>query len=90
MMYQRDQLLNDLRENVIEVVFTKVNGENRTMHCTLRKEFLPESYKSDEQEEKKFHTTNPETLAVWDVQNRGWRSFKIDSITYAQIIDGYV
>lgn len=90
MLYQRDQILNDLRENVIEVIFTKVNGEKRTMHCTLRRDFLPETYKSDESEEKEFHNTNPEALAVWDVQNRGWRSFRIDSVEYAQIIDGYV
>lgn len=90
MMYQRDQLLNDLRENIIEVVFMKANGDKRTMHCTLRKEFLPESYSNDEGEEKEFHKSNPDTLAVWDVQNRGWRSFRINSIEYAQIIDGYL
>jgi hypothetical protein len=28
-------------------------------------------------------------LAVWDLQNNGWRSFRIDSVEYAQIIDGY-
>jgi predicted DNA-binding transcriptional regulator YafY len=28
-------------------------------------------------------------LAVWDLQNNGWRSFRIDSVEYAQIIEGY-
>ena len=34
--YSRDTLLKDLREHVIEVHFTKVNGEQRIMRCTLQ------------------------------------------------------
>jgi hypothetical protein len=90
MAYQRDILLKDLRENVIEVVFQKVNGETRTMHCTLRKDFLPESYVNDEQQEREFHNSNANVLAVWDVKNRGWRSFRIESVEYAQVLDGYL
>lgn len=92
MMYQRDTLLKDLRSNVVEVSFTKVNGDNRVMRCTLMPRLLPETYvKSlDEQaEENKFHKENPNVIAAWDVQVGGWRSFRIDSVTYAQVIDGY-
>jgi hypothetical protein len=90
MIFQRDLLLKDLRENVIEVIFTKVNGDKRTMHCTLKRNYLPESYTNDEKEEKEFHDVNPDSLAVWDVQNRGWRSFKISTIEYAQVLDNYI
>jgi len=90
MIFQRDLLLKDLRENVIEVIFTKVNGDKRTMHCTLKKNYLPESYANDEKEEKEFHDVNLDSLAVWDVQNRGWRSFKISTIEYVQILDNYI
>lgn len=91
-MYQRDTLLNDLRKNVIEVTFTKVNGEQRLMRCTLRPELLPASFRDSLEEqnsEKSFHNTNPDVIAAWDVQKGGWRSFRIDSVTYVQVIDNY-
>lgn len=92
MMYQRDTLLKDLRSNVVEVHFTKANGENRVMRCTLSKHMLPESYQQsleEQKEEKAFHKENPDVLAVWDLGVKGWRSFRIDSVFYAVVIDAY-
>lgn len=92
MMYERDRLLKDLRENVIEVHFTKVNGDARVMRCTLMKHLLPESYQtslSEQAEENNFHNANPNVIAAWDVQAGGWRSFRIDSVGYVQVIDAY-
>lgn len=90
MLYKRDALLEDLRKNIVEVTFTKVNGEKRSMRCTLLENYLPDSFKqnlSEQEEEKNFHKTNPDVLAVWDLQNGGWRSFRIDSVEYVQILD---
>jgi hypothetical protein len=87
MMFDRDTILKDLRECVIEVSFTKVNGETRIMRCTLRPDLLPESYINETKEEKTFHQTNPEVIAAWDVQAHGWRSFRIDSVSYVQNVD---
>jgi hypothetical protein len=92
MMYQRDTLLKDLRENVIEVHFTKVNGDTRVMRCTLMKHLLPQSYQVDlaeQNEERSFHDTNTNVIAAWDVVKGGWRSFRIDSVAYVQVIDAY-
>lgn len=88
---KRDTILADLRSNVIEVSFTKVNGEERLMRCTLMPQFLPPSYNNiDEQNaEKHYHQTNPDVIACWDVANGGWRSFRIDSVIYTQVIDAY-
>jgi len=91
-MYERDRLLTDLRSNVIEVHFTKTNGENRVMRCTLMPRLLPESYTNnlDEQnQEKTYHQQNANVIACWDVQAGGWRSFRIDSVNYCQVIDQY-
>lgn len=92
MMYERDRLLKDLRENVIEVHFTKVNGDARVMRCTLMKHLLPESYQrslEEQTEESNFHNTNPDVIAAWDVNANGWRSFRINSVGYVQVIDAY-
>jgi hypothetical protein len=89
-MYERDTVLNDLRHNVIEVTFTKVNGEDRIMRCTLMPNHLPPAYiEEDKQHEENFHVKNPDVIACWDVQNGGWRRFHISSIKYLQVIDGY-
>lgn len=86
-MFQRDTILNDLREYVIEVTFTKVNGEQRIMRCTLRPDLLPPKYAEEITEEKTFHQTNPEVIAAWDVQAHGWRSFRVDSVSYLQNVN---
>jgi hypothetical protein len=88
-MFERDTILNDLRSNVIEVTFTKVNGDERLMRCTLMPNLLPPIYKSDITEEKKFHKENPNVISAWDVQSNGWRSFRVDSVQYVQVIDAY-
>lgn len=91
-MYERDRLLTDLRSNVIEVHFTKTNGEGRVMRCTLMPRLLPESYTNslDEQnQERDYHQQNTNVIACWDVQAGGWRSFRIDSVNYCQVIDQY-
>ena len=91
-MYNRDTILKDLRENVVEVSFNKINGEQRLMRCTLMPGHLPKSYNEniqEQSEEKEFHQQNPNVIAAWDVQKGGWRSFRIDSVEYLQVIDDY-
>lgn len=67
-----------LHGGVCKVVFTKVNGDNRVMHCTLNASLLPEQMDLEEQIQKK--KPNPDVLAVYDVEAKGWRSFRWDSI----------
>ena len=91
-MFTRDTLLKDLRISIIEVTFTKVNGDERKMRCTLVPAFLPENYREsleEQQSEKDYHKNNLDVIACWDVQNRGWRSFRIDSVIYTQAVDSF-
>ncbi len=87
--YDRDTLLSELRRYAVEVTFRKTNGEQRRMRCSLRQDLLPESYPAEIKEEKKYHAQNPNVLAVWDLEKGGWRSFRMDSIQYVQILDAY-
>lgn len=67
-----------LAHGTYEVTFTKVNGELRTMPCTLDSTLLPP------QPLKEFHQTRlykPETLSVWCVDKSEWRSFRVANVT---------
>jgi hypothetical protein len=73
-MLLKRRLQTLLKENVVEVSFTKVNGDERKMKCTLKPDFLPEPPDRGGQ-------PGPEhTLPVWDIEKNGWRSFRIDSV----------
>jgi hypothetical protein len=54
------------------------------------KNYLPVNDVQFEQlEEQHKKPENLNTVVVWDLQADGWRSFRVDSVEYAQIIDGY-
>jgi len=74
-----DMLRSMLREGVCEVTFTKVNGDLRTMPCTLNPELLPPQVVT-EGEEKKERKVSDKSLAVFVTDIGEWRSFRIDSI----------
>ena len=89
--FNRDEIIKDLKQCVMEVTFTKVNGERRIMRCTLDSRYMPpmtvdQTKHLDEQHSKE---ENKEVVPVWDVHARGWRSFRVDSVEYMQEIDGY-
>jgi len=81
-MIDRYELKQILENSVTTVVFTKVNGEQREMKCTLISEYLPKEDVAGKQllTETLTRKENPSTLTVWDVENNGWRSFRVDSI----------
>ena len=78
MTYTRDEMLNALRDGFCEVLFTKANGEERLMECTLMQEEIPQELmpKTDNNKTE----PNLEILKVFDVGINQWRSFRIDSV----------
>lgn len=88
-MYEREALLSDLKQHVCEIHFTKVNGDARVMRCTLQRDFLPKDFNTEEIDVEHKKPQNLEVIVVWDVHQKGWRSFRVESVQYAQIIDGY-
>lgn len=73
-----DFLKNTLKERILEVTFTKKDGTERVMKCTLRPDLLPAQ--TDLEEQVQSRKSNSEVLAVWDLEAKGWRSFRHDSI----------
>ena len=78
----KDTLKANLQNGTGTIVFTKADGSERTMKCTLKSELLPVV---EIKEGAKVKVENPEVLSVWDIENSGWRSFRIDSIISADV-----
>lgn len=76
-MVDKTKILNELHAGVTTVVFTKVNGERREMECTLNEEYLPPRQEDNKKQARK---ENPAVQSVWDVNAKGWRSFRWENV----------
>ena len=82
-------VLKILKENTVAklvkgevvVTFNKINGDKRVMTCTLQEGIVPEATKKDPVSQKKVQKLNEEVQVVWDVNAKGWRSFRWANVT---------
>lgn len=82
-MMNRDSILDTLRQGVATVTFTKVNGDERVMDCTLRSDLIPEAMlpKTDGNlslTEGVDRTVN--VVRAYDIKAEGWRSFRVENV----------
>ena len=82
-------LKNLLDQNVVVVDFTKLNGDKRVMTCTLREDMKPPATKTDTMSQKKVREVSDAVVSVWDVNAKGWRSFRYDRINAVDVVDEY-
>ena len=73
----RKWLIGLLESEVVEVEFTKKDGTNRVMRCTLQEDYLPEVEEAILIEKDKW---KKDSIAVFDIEKEDWRSFRWDSI----------
>ncbi len=59
------------------VVFIKKDGTEREMLCTTNPDVVPFVEMTEDKKERKI---SEEVCAVYDVEAKGWRSFRWDSI----------
>jgi len=78
--WDKESLASALRSNVLEVSFVKKDGSGRIMKCSLQEKFLPAKEETD-----KVKKENENVLSVWDIDNNGWRSFRLESIVSVRI-----
>jgi len=145
LIFLKEDLIRDLKQNIIEIIFKKKDGTIRTIKATLKPEFLPQDIcLPEETKEINFLELNAEQIieickdktelwvnafiqyvpeadrnimagwfqmiidavsrgnikesrndddkpliVVWDIQSNGWRSFNINDVKSAQILDHY-
>jgi hypothetical protein len=73
---EKDWLLGLLRSEIVELKFTKKDGTERIMKCTLSEQKIP----SENTPKGVERTKSDEAVAVFDLENNGWRSFRWDSL----------
>lgn len=73
---EKEWLKNILREREVTVIFTKKDGTERKMLCTLSENKIPE----EKVPTGSGKTKNSDALAVFDLEKEEWRSFRYDSL----------
>ena len=68
--------MNMLNNDVLTVTFTKLNGEERVMRCTLLTEYLPGGVAAPQL----LKESTGDTISVWDTEVNAWRSFRLSSV----------
>jgi hypothetical protein len=53
------------------------------MFCTLNEVHLPAQTDLEEQVQKRKE--NADVVSVWDIEAKGWRSFRKDSVIYFEV-----
>ncbi len=76
------QLHTILRTGVVQVEFTKVDGTNRVMNCTLSDGWIPEATG------QLIAETGAAHFSVWDIDAGGWRSFRLESVKSVKVPGG--
>ena len=78
---ERNQYLRELlKEHDCEITFVKKDGSERVMPCTLRPEVLPLSESENKRKIK------PETLSVWCLDKKSWRSFLVANVKSLKVL----
>ena len=78
----QNEILEALKNGILNVEFTKKDGSLRKLICTLSEDRIP----ADKKPKGTGHTKNDAVLPVFDMENNSWRSFRWDSIQKIDIL----
>ena len=78
MTFDRDQLVADLKNSVMNLVFIKADGSRREMRATLQESALPPSPAT-----AGIRKVNADLVHVWDLDKNQWRSVRLDRLQSA-------
>ncbi len=81
----RDECVKMLRDHICVVTFTKRDGTERVMRCTLKSDHLPENSSTESSQEvltqhKPVRKISTNMVSVWDMDKNAWRGFLLETI----------
>ena len=83
----KQELVEMLGKEIVDVTFQKLSGDDRTMKCTLIPSMLPPAQRDDKLSQTKIRNLEDKTLVVWaiDIEPSAWRSFRYDRVTDVEV-----
>ena len=69
-----------LNQQPATITFTKVDGTERVMKCTLEPKELPPAVPLAEGKTPRKESTSTKALRVFDLEKKEWRSFTIKNV----------
>lgn len=82
----KEELMEMLKTSIVEVTFTKLNGDERIMPCTLSETVLPPATKEDLLTQKKVREISDKVVAVWATESKAFRSFRYDRVKSVKVL----
>ena len=83
--YRYNAITTMLHEHQCIVDFTKLDGEARTMPCTLRSDLMPAATQVLK-EDIVDKPINYETITVWCTDKQAWRAMKTMNVTSVKVV----
>jgi hypothetical protein len=74
-------LIKLLHRGELTIEFTKVNGDFRSMNCTLDQNLIPEDKQPKDDAGKSEKKMSDQALRVFDTNKQEWRSFRWSNLT---------
>ena len=83
----KEELVETLSKEIVDVTFQKLSGDERTMKCTLIPSMLPPAQRDDKLSQTKIRNLEDKTLVVWavDIEPSAWRSFRYDRVKKVEV-----
>lgn len=78
MELNKEEILEVLKGGEATVMFTKVDGTLRGLHCTLDMRLIPPTPPMGPMRVKK--KLSEDVIRVWSIGDEAWRSFRTDSV----------
>ena len=79
-MIDQSKVYIELKSREVKIEFTKKDGTQRSMLCTLNEAVIP-TEKLPKSKEETSDSISSETCRVFDVEKQDWRSFRWDCVT---------
>jgi hypothetical protein len=80
----KDELVEKLQNEIVQLSFTKADGSVRNMVCTKNIIHIPEESRPKTDKVVKLDENgNPietDLVTVWDMESKGWRSFNFSKV----------
>jgi hypothetical protein len=85
MVMERSEVIEVIRNSIVDIEFLKKDGTTRFMTCTLREGSLPAQ--RDIEQVISENKPNDDVFAVFDTHAQGWRSFRWNSLKKVNGVD---